>query len=273
MVDDIGDIAEFYDREPQAEDRRLGVHQLEYDLTWRYLNRYLPARGNILELGAATGRYTLELARRGYELTAVDLSPAELELCRMRLNEHGLEGRVRLIAADARDLSVVGEWDYDAILVMGPLYHLVVEDDRRKVLSNVFERLKRGGVVFSAWISRYGIFGELLKRVPEWIDDREDVESLLARGRGPDNRPPGGFRGYFATVGEIAPLHEAAGFETIVLAAVEPGISADDESYNRLSGPLRERWLDLLERVSTEPSAIGASRHLLYVGRKPQALN
>jgi hypothetical protein len=54
-----------------------------------------------------------------------------------------------------------------------------------------------------------------------------------------------------------------------VLAGVEPGISADDESYNRLEGVQRRLWLDLLDEISTEPSILGASRHLLYVGRKP----
>jgi SAM-dependent methyltransferase len=269
MMDDIGDVANYYDNDALSEDRRLEEHQLEYDLTWRYFRRYMPAGGKILELGAATGRYTLELARRGYHLTAVDISPVELEVCRRRLSEHGLAGRARILAADARDLSLVKDRDFDACLAMGPLYHLVVESDRRLVLRNAFERLKEGGLIFSAWISRFGVFGELLKKVPEWIEDSESVESLLARGCRPDDRPPGGFRGYFARVGEIAPLHEEVGFATILLAAVEPGISADDESYNRLDRRLRERWLDLLERVSTEETILGASRHLLYIGRKP----
>jgi hypothetical protein len=111
--------------------------------------------------------------------------------------------------------------------------------------------------------------GDLLKNMPDWIDDQVEVGSLLARGRRPDDYPRGGFRGYFARVAEIAPLHEAIGFETVTLAAVEPAISADDESYNRLQGEQRRLWLDLLYDISTEPSIIGASRHLLYIGKKP----
>ncbi len=93
----------------------------------------------------------------------------------------------------------------------------------------------------------------------------------MGRGRDPEDWPKGGFRGYFATVPEIAPLHEVIGFETLALAAVEPAISADDESYNRLDGKRRELWLELLYQVSQEKSIIGASRHLLYIGRKPAA--
>ena len=65
MIDDVSDIAFFYNSDPERERCRLDRHQLEYDLTWRYLNRYLPSQGSILEVGAATGRYTLELAKRG----------------------------------------------------------------------------------------------------------------------------------------------------------------------------------------------------------------
>jgi hypothetical protein len=49
---------------------------------------------------------------------------------------------------------------------------------------------------------------------------------------------------------------------------VEPAISADDESYNKLQGRQRQLWLDLFYEISTESTIIGASRHLLYIGRK-----
>jgi hypothetical protein len=52
------------------------------------------------------------------------------------------------------------------------------------------------------------------------------------------------------------------------VVGVEPAISADDESYNKLQGKQRQQWLDLLVEISTEKSIIGASRHLLYIGRK-----
>jgi hypothetical protein len=151
---------------------------------------------------------------------------------------------------------------------MGPLYHLILEADRKRALSQVFDRLREGGILFSAFISRYGIMGDLLRDVPDWIEDQAEVRSLLTRGRRPDGYPRGGFRGYFARVDEIAPLHEAIGFETLTLAGIEPAISADDESYNRLQGEQRQLWLDLLYEIGTERSIIGASRHVLYIGRK-----
>jgi SAM-dependent methyltransferase len=266
--DDISDIAALYDSGVEDEDSRLLRHQLEYDLTWRYLTRYLPPTGSILEIGAATGRYTLALCRRGYSITAVDLSAALLQRCQQRVAAAGLQRQVQFVVADARDLQAVPIMTYDAVLLMGPLYHLVFEEDRRQAVRQAADRLRSGGLLFSTHLSRLGVLGDLMRRMPEWIERGEEVRSLLDRGRRPDEQPRGGFRGYFARVSEIRPLHEALGIQTLVLAGVEPAISADDESYNQLQGPRRELWLDLLEEVSSDETIVGASRHLLYIGRK-----
>jgi S-adenosylmethionine-dependent methyltransferase len=181
----------------------------------------------------------------------------------------GLEEQVQLVLADARDLREVTEKGFDTVLLMGPLYHLIEEADRRRALKEAADRLRDGGIFFSAFISRFGVLGDLMKKLPDWIENKEEVRSLLELGRSPENAPrDGGFRGYFATVPEIALLHEALGFETLALVGVEPAIAADDESYNKLQGEQRQRWLDLLYEISAEESILGASRHLLYIGRK-----
>lgn len=268
MRDDIGDIVAHYDESVEHEDARLERHQLEHDLTWRYLLRYLPPTGSILEIGAATGRYTLALCRRGYAVTAVDLSAALLERCRWRLVAERSDGRVQFVVADARDLRAVPSAGFDAVLLMGPLYHLILEEDRLQAVREAADRLRSGGLFVSAHLSRLGVLGDLLRRTPEWIERGEEVRSLLDTGRRPDDAPKGGFRGYFARVSEIGPLHEACGLETIVVAGVEPAISTDDASYNGLALGRRERWLDVLFEVSANETVVGASRHLLYIGRK-----
>src|SRR5262245_7034094 len=112
MSDDISDIRAFYDGGADKEHARLELRQLEYELTLRYLSTYLPSQGSILEVGAATGRYTLELAKRGYNIVAVDLSAAQLEINRKNLTAAGLENQVQMVAADVRDMSeITGEFD------------------------------------------------------------------------------------------------------------------------------------------------------------------
>lgn len=268
MSDNLSDIAAFYNSDPVREHTHLERHQLEYDLTWRYLDQYLPAQGSILEVGAATGRYTLELAKRGYTVTAVDMSAGLLEKNKKSIAEAGLEKQARFVLADAPDLHEVTEREFDVVILMGPLYHLILEDDRKAALKEAYDRLREGGVLFSAFISRFGIMGDLIKNMPEWIEDQEEVRSILEHGKDPHHYPQEGFRGYFAQTSEIALLHESLGFETITLVGVEPAISADDESYNRLEGKQRQLWLDLFYELSTERSILGASRHLLYIGRK-----
>jgi S-adenosylmethionine-dependent methyltransferase len=269
MTDDVSDIAAAYNSDPEREDSRLQRHQLESDLTWRYLNRYLPAQGSVLEIGAATGRYTQGLAQRGYRVMAVDLSPVQLEKSRQNLVDEGLADRVEFLVADARDLSAITDRQFDAVLLMGPLYHLLIEMDRKLALEEAFDRLRPGGIFFSAFISRFGVLSDLIKDKPTWIERQAEVRSLLERGKRPDDAPRGGFRGYFARAAEIAPLHEELGLSTLAVAGVEPAIAADDESYNKLRGNDRQLWLDLLYEISTEESIVGASRHLLYIGRKP----
>ena len=136
-------------------------------------------------------------------------------------------------------------------------------------LKEAFDHLNESGIIISSLISRFGMIGDLIKNIPNWIERQSEVESVIGSGRDPDDLPRTGFRGYFATVSEIAPLHESVGFETLIVAGLEPAISADDDSYNNLPEKQRRLWLDLLYELSTEESIMGASRHLIYVGLKP----
>ncbi|MFQ5631579.1 MAG: class I SAM-dependent methyltransferase [bacterium] len=268
-MDNVSDIQTLYNNNVDLEDTRLERHQLEHDITLRFFEDYIPASARVLEIGAATGTYTKWLAARGHSITAVDLSENLLAKCKERMVSSEFQKNVSFHIADARDLSGISGNSFEVVLLMGPLYHLVLKDDRQKALQEALARLKPGGLIFSAWISRYGILGELLVKHPEWIESQNEVRSILTHGRDTEDRPRGGFRGYFCTVSELAPLHESVGFEKMVVAGVEPGISADDASYNRLQGKQRRLWLDLFYEVSTEESLIASSRHLLFIGRKP----
>ena len=68
--------------------------------------------------------------------------------------------------ADARDLSEVTGTDFDAVLMMGPLYHLIEEGDRITALEQAFRRLRSGGLIFSAFLSRLGVLSDPPACVP-----------------------------------------------------------------------------------------------------------
>ena len=267
-MDDLTDIREMYNSAWDAESTRLPRHRLEADITWRYLDRYLPPHGHLLDIGCGTGAYAFPLVERGYRVTAVDLAEEFVTRCKAMADELPGANRIDVRVGDARSLEGIRRGEFDAVLMMGPLYHLVLEADRTAALTAAYECLKPGGVILSGLISRFGILGDLIKKNPAWIEDQEWVRSTMKNGHRPDDAPRGGFRGYFVRPEEIAPMHEAVGFRTLQIAGVEPAISADDESYNALDGKQRELWLNLLFEVSAERSMLASSRHLLYVGRR-----
>ena len=158
-MDDVSDIREFYNAGWEAEDDRLTRHRLEADLTWRYLDHYLPSRGKLLEVGFGTGFYTFPPAKRGYRITSVDIADEFVARCRAKAEALGLAERTEFRTGDARTLDGIPHEGFDAVLLMGPLYHLVAETDRTMALRSAFDRLKPEGVVFSTMISRFGILG------------------------------------------------------------------------------------------------------------------
>lgn len=268
MMDDLTDIRKFYNAAWDAEENRLERHQLEADITWRYLNLYLPPLGKLLEIGFGTGFYTFPLAKRGYQITAIDLADEYVIRCKAKAEKLNLSEQIEFQAGDARKLEGIPRDEFEAVLLMGPLYHLLLETDRTAALRSAYACLKPGGVIFSAMISRFGILGDLIKDNPLWIENQEAVWSHIEQGHRPVNAPKGGFRGYFVRQEEIAPMHERVGFRTLKIAGIEPAISADDESYNMLKGKQRDLWLDLLFEISSEQSMVASSRHILYIGQK-----
>ena len=89
-MDDLRDIRDMYNSAWDAESGRLERHQLEADITWRYLDRHLPPSGRILEIGPGTGAYTFPLARRGYRITAMDRAEKLVTRSQAKADELGL---------------------------------------------------------------------------------------------------------------------------------------------------------------------------------------
>lgn len=205
----------------------------------------------------------------GYRVTAADMTRSLLDKCEERAAIEGVSDQIDVYHADARDLSEISSTDFDAGLLMGPLYHLISRNDRQKAISEVVCQLRQRAVFFSSHISRFGVLADLVKKVPKWIEKTKSVESLLAYGRDSADHPrDGSFRGYFATVEELPWLHEEMGIDTIAIASSDPGNTAINDAFAALPPLQRERWSEILFRVSTEPSFRGAWCHLLYIGKK-----
>src|SRR2546427_932325 len=134
MADSIQRVRDYYDVRGESEWHRLALPfdgAIEWELHRRTLERLLPSGARVLDLGGGPGRWTIWLARRGHHVVLADLSPAMLEIARREVAAANVADHVEAIAeADARDLSRWPAESFDAVLALGPFYHLVAAADR-----------------------------------------------------------------------------------------------------------------------------------------------
>lgn len=122
--------------------------QVEYLTTMHYIQRYLFPGARILEIGAATGRYSHALAQAGYQVDAVELLERNIRL----FKAHTQPGeKVTIIQGNAVDLSVFPDNTYDLTLLLGPMYHLYDDEDKGRALSEALWVTRPGGVLFAAY--------------------------------------------------------------------------------------------------------------------------
>jgi ubiquinone/menaquinone biosynthesis C-methylase UbiE len=135
--------------------RLASVHgQLEFVRSCDLLHRFLPAPpAVILDVGGGTGPYAFHLARAGYEVHLVDAVELHAEQARSHQSEQGVE-LTSIRVGDARALEFA-EASADAVLLMGPLYHLTEREERLQALREAHRVLRTGGVVFAVGISRF----------------------------------------------------------------------------------------------------------------------
>ena len=265
-------VQRLYDSDPAAEWARMDRHRTEFAVTRRALAEYLPPPpARILDCGGGPGRYATMLARQGYAVTLFDLSAGNLALAR----EKGAEAGVTLDALEqgtALDLGRFPDDSFGAVLVMGPLYHLLEEAERRQALDEAYRVLKPGGPLFAAFIARYSAHRRCAVQFPDQYDaDARVYERLLVDGGVP---PPADghttFVGYFAHPAEVAPLCWCAGFEVATVLGVEGLVSAGEAAINQLDGPAWDTWADINWRVAADPCTHGGAEHLLVVAHKPR---
>lgn len=131
------------------EGRLLSKHgSVEYLTTMRYIEKYLRPGMRVMEIGAATGRYSHALAQQGYQVDAVELLEHNIEIFKQNTEEGE---PVTITQGNATDLSAFSDETYDITLLLGPMYHLFAAEDKRKALSEAVRLTKRGGIVFVAY--------------------------------------------------------------------------------------------------------------------------
>lgn len=260
-------VSAFYDNIVSYEWSRLDRYVLEYAAVRHYFQRFLPPPpARILDIGGGPGRYAFLLAQQGYDLTLVDLSFSNLEWARNKFVQAGLDIKTRF--ANALDLSDFADASFDAALLLGPLYHLPVPEDRIQAVREMHRILKPGGKAFSMMLTRAATIYEGFNRWPEGILNIAGVQRLMETGTSFNfEKNPEDFVGiYSAQASEVQPLHEKQGFSTLALVACEGLLGGRRDDVAALKPELQEAWIKLMLQICEDPSILGAAERILYVG-------
>lgn len=236
--------------------------------TQSILARHLPpAPAVIYDIGGAAGVHAFWLAERRYGVRLIDPVERHLAEARVRQSQFPLDS---IAQGDARKLDVPSHCA-DAVLLLGPLYHLQDRNHRLDALKEARRILRPSGVLFAAGISRFASLADGVARGT--FSDPLFREIVAADLRTGEHRNVSTEISYFTTAyfhrpEELAGEVAAAGFHSVESFAVEGPVWmgarfrevwADEEQ--------RLRLLEFLEQIECEPSVLGASAHLLVHAR------
>jgi S-adenosylmethionine-dependent methyltransferase len=263
-------VRAYYDARGESEWHRLDnpyEGAVEQELHRRAFEELLPPGARVLDLGGGPGRWTIWLARRGHQVVLADLSPRLLEIARRELAEAGVEPEA-VLEVDARDLGRFTAGEFDAVLALGPFYHLVAAADRELAAREVRRVLRPGGLLLATAMARYSwLLGVLLEAGSRrLVDVRRALEDGVYR-----NDEAGRFtEAYLYRPAEVAPFFEASGFETLRVMASQSFLYLAQEQVAELherDAQAYEALLDIAYAAATDASLLGISGHILYAGR------
>ena len=247
--------------------------QIEFARTQEIITRYLPEPpAVVLDIGGGSGPYACWLAKAGYEVHLIDPVDLHIEQAKAASNQQPEHPIASISLGDARTLRFSSA-SADAVLLLGPLYHLIDKSERLLALSEAYRVLRNGGVMIAAGISRFAsmlhsFFDEGRFRDPVHRDIvQNDLETGYHRNLTEDRK-------YFTDAylhrpEELSSEVIEAGFQHQTTLAVQGPAWLFESVENYWADPdQRAAVLDLIRKVESEPSILGTSAHILAIGTK-----
>ena len=146
-------------------------HRLEFDTTMHFFKKYSPRKGLVLDAGGGPGRYTLELAKLGYDVVLLDLTPELLDMARKQIKKAKVAGRVKQVTEGSiENLSMFDDNTFDAVICLGALSHLVDREERERAMDELIRVAKKNAPIFVSVIGRLAI---LVCGIVHWPEDME----------------------------------------------------------------------------------------------------
>jgi len=270
-------VRKFYHISAQREWERLDhptQGALEFAINKVWISKFLPEKGaRILDIGGGPGRYSIWLAQQGYRVTLADLSPDLLSIALEKSREAGVRLE-DIVEANALDLTRFSDGAFDAVLCLGPMYHLIEETERQAVAAGLLRILKPGGHVFVAFLNSLAALRAAVNQdIPFFTPYTFDIVKRWHYEGVMDFPVPGIFSP--ASVihpRKVAPFMERSGFATVDLVSSQ-SIAGDVQGHLALFAerqPTLYPWvLAELANLANDSTITGSAWHLLYIGRKP----
>ena len=253
----LSNIEKHYNKHP--EDKRLLRRHgmVEFETTLHHLHRFLQPGQKILDIGAGTGRYTSALMAEGYQVKAVELVRRNIEVFLKR------EPSADVVQGDARNMPFLPTDTADITLLLGPLYHLIGEDEKLKALNEAKRVTRPGGLIFVAYLmNEYSILS--------YCFDEERINDLLAKGvvdkdfhiqSQPDELYD------YVRLEDINRLNEQAGLERVTIFSPDGAADYMRTRLNQMSEETFARFIEYQKCISERPDLIGAGSHVVDVLR------
>ncbi|MDE0326680.1 MAG: class I SAM-dependent methyltransferase [Candidatus Poribacteria bacterium] len=267
------EILSFYRQTKESERLKKDVRgQIEFARTQEIITRYLPdPPAVVLDIGGGSGPYSCWLAKTGYEVHLVDPVDLHVEQAKEASNQQPEHPIASISLGDARTLRF-SSMSADAVLLLGPLYHLIDKDERLLALGEAHRVLRNGGVMVAAGISRFASLLDCFRkdRLGNSIS-RDIVHNDLETGyhRNPTENLDYFTDAYLHRPEDLRAEVVEAGFQHQTTLAVQGPtwlFQAVENYWVNLDQ--RAAILDLIRKIETEPSILGVSAHILAVGTK-----
>ena len=142
MTGAYSSLAAVYDRLNEGVDYKAWADFIE-----SRFDKYAPKRPvSLLDLACGTGTMTVEFARRGYDLTGVDISDEMLSEARVKCDAERFPHKVLLVRQDMKELELYGTVDA-AICCLDSFNYLTDTKDLARTLAHLHNYIEPGGLL------------------------------------------------------------------------------------------------------------------------------
>ena len=259
-------VQDYYDGSVLNEWNRI-ANRPEFLLTCRMLDRYIMPNDTVLDIGGGPGRYSLYLAEKGCDVTLLDLSSENTKFAQERAAEYGLA--IKTITGNALEADKLIDRQFDHVLLMGPMYHLLQENDRIDAVNAALNLLKPRGILFVSFINLIAGMIYAMKFAPESLVSTLPNEVMYMDNVAAQKSFAGdGFtKAFMIEQNEILPFMAQFPLEKLHLFGQESITSPCEEKIMSQPQVIVDAWMDFCEKIWERDELLTWSEHLMYVGR------